>query len=94
MAYKLSDGAIFEAVIGLDFSKWLLLGPEIYIFAYFKTSEARRMILVSRNKFWHMSFPMELFLKLSEVWIFLNGRFKVLRYIFLLITSKLSKRGG
>ena len=51
-----------------NFSKWPLLGPKIYIFAHnFKTIKARRLILLSGNRFWHMSFPMEQFLKLSDV---------------------------
>jgi len=55
---------------------------------------ARRLILVSRNMFWHIGFPMMSFLKLSEVWIFQNGRFFYQKYTFLLITSKLLWLGG
>jgi len=59
LAYELSNGVIFEAVRSLDFSKWPLFGPKIYIFAHnFKTVIARRMILVPRTMLWHMGFPM------------------------------------
>ena len=50
MAHGLSNDVIFETVRGLDFSKWPLFGPKIYIFAHnIKTIIVRRLILVSWN---------------------------------------------
>ena len=49
LAHYLSNGIILESVGGLDFSKWPLFAPEIYIFGHnFKTIIARRLILVAR----------------------------------------------
>jgi len=31
LAYGLSNGVICETVRGLDFSKWMLLGPKIFL---------------------------------------------------------------